>query len=242
MFFSEEKNQKTFKSAPAHTSGTWPDSGAPPSHPSTGARLQKTTAFPAYPAAMHPDHHALRTAIREELHPLFDDLRRFVDRRIAELSVEVHGATQLLGFSEDNLSAQLGRLHEQVGRMLSAPSEATRNSGMELEAVVQTTEAAANQIMEAAEAINDCVRQSMPDQVAMRASSARIDAIFEACAFQDLTGQRLRRAIEHLQHMESTLTGILAPGTDHAVFHPAPPTVASTGADVSQHDIDALFD
>jgi hypothetical protein len=24
LFFSEEKNQKTFKSAPAHRSGTWP--------------------------------------------------------------------------------------------------------------------------------------------------------------------------------------------------------------------------
>jgi chemotaxis protein CheZ len=189
------------------------------------------------------DHSALRDAIRAELVPMFDDLRRFVDRRVSELSVEVHGATQLLGFSEENLSAQLGNLHEQMGRMLSPPNDATRNSGMELEAVVQTTEAAANQIMEAAEAISDCVRQVVPDKSAIQAISARIDAIFEACSFQDLTGQRLRRAIEHLQHMESTLTGILAPpGTEHEVFQPAPPTVVSNGADVSQDDIDALFD
>jgi chemotaxis protein CheZ len=189
------------------------------------------------------DHQALRAALRDELTPAFEDLRRFVDRRVAELSVEVHGATQLLGFSEENLSTQLGNLHEQMGRMLSAPSDATRNSGMELEAVVQTTEAAANQIMEAAEAISDCIRHVVPDKAALQAISARIDAIFEACSFQDLTGQRLRRAIEHLQHMESTLTGILSPpGTDHVVFHPAPPTVVSTGADVSQNDIDALFD
>jgi len=189
------------------------------------------------------DHQALRAALREELAPAFEDLRRFVDRRVAELSVEVHGATQLLGFSEENLSAQLGNLHEQMGRMLSPPNDATRNSGMELEAVVQTTEAAANQIMEAAEAISDCVRQVVPDKSAIQAISARIDAIFEACSFQDLTGQRLRRAIEHLQHMESTLTGILAPpGTEHEVFQPAPPTVVSNGADVSQDDIDALFD
>jgi chemotaxis protein CheZ len=188
------------------------------------------------------DDQALRTALREELVPIFDDLRRFVDRRMSELSVEVHGATQLLGFSEDNLSSQLGRLHEQVGRMLSAPTDATRNSGMELEAVVQTTEAAANQIMEAAEAISDCVRRAIPDKSAIAAINVKIDAIFEACAFQDLTGQRLRRAIEHLQHMESTLSGILVPGTDHVVFQPSAPTVVSNGADVSQNDIDALFD
>jgi chemotaxis protein CheZ len=189
------------------------------------------------------DHHALRAAIHAEIAPLFADLHRFVDRRLSELSVEVHGATQLLGFSEDNLSNQLGRLHEQVARMLSAPSDATRNSGMELEAVVQTTEAAANQIMEAAESISDCVRQYIPDKAAMTAISGKIDAIFEACAFQDLTGQRLRRAIEHLQHMESTLTGLMAPpGTEHVIFQPQAPTVVSDGADVNQNDIDALFD
>ena len=175
--------------------------------------------------------------------PLFDDMRRFVDRRIAELSVEVHGATQLLGFSEENLTEQLNRLHEHVGNMLSAPSAATRNSGMELEAVVAASEVAANQIMEAAEAINEVVRQAMPDTEAMRLVAAKIDAIFEACSFQDLTGQRLRRAIEHLQHMESTLTGILAPpGSNHEVFHPQAPTVVSSGSDVSQADIDSLFD
>ena len=184
----------------------------------------------------------LRHAIEVEMSPRFADLHGFVDRRISELSAELHGATQLLGFSEDNLSSQLGRLHEQVGRMLAAPGSATRNSGLELEAVVQTTEAAANTIMEAAEAIGEHIRTAMPDQAAFRAVSSKIDAIFEACSFQDLTGQRVRRAIEHLQHVESTLTGMMAPpGTTHEIFQPQAPTVASEGPDVSQSDIDALF-
>lgn len=184
----------------------------------------------------------LRAAIREELAPFFADLRCFMDRRISELSAEVHGATQLLGYSEDNLSGQLVRLHEQVARMLAVPSGATRNSGMELEAVVQTTEAAANQIMEAAEAISDCVRHAIPDREAMAAINAKIDAIFEACAFQDLTGQRVRRAIEHLQHVESALTGMIAPpGEAPPLFQPQAPTVVSSGADQSQADIDAMF-
>jgi chemotaxis protein CheZ len=185
----------------------------------------------------------LRAAIREELAPFFADLRRFIDRRVSELSAEVHGATQLLGYSEDNLSSQLVNLHEQVARMLAAPSGATRNSGMELESVVQTTEAAANQIMEAAEAISDCVRQSIPDRDTISAINARIDAIFEACAFQDITGQRVRRAIEHLQHVETTLTVMMSPpGEAPPVFQPQAPTVVSNGADRTQDDIDAMFD
>jgi chemotaxis protein CheZ len=183
----------------------------------------------------------LRAALRAEMAPFFADLHRFLDRRICELSVEVHGATQLLGFSEDNLTAQLGRLHEQVALILGIPGEATRNSGMELEAVVQTTEAAANQIMEAAEAISECMRASM-DKTAMAAIAVKIDAIFEACAFQDLTGQRVRRAIEHLQHVESALGGLMAPpSAAHEVFQPQAPTVVSSGPDLPQGEIDALF-
>jgi chemotaxis protein CheZ len=188
------------------------------------------------------DQDALRAAVRDELAPQMAELRRFIDRRLSELSVEVHGATQLLGFSEANLSSQLGHLQEELGTMLARPVEATRNSGLELEAVVQSTEAAANQIMEAAEAIGDTLRAALPDKSALATINAKIDAIFEACAFQDLTGQRVRRAIEHLQHMESTITGILAPpGTEVEVKQPAPPTVQSDGQDLPQDDIDALF-
>ncbi len=197
--------------------------------------------MPVPPHTSNPVHNpAVRVAVRAEMAPLFDELQRFLDRRISEVSAEVHGAAQLLGFSEDNLSGQLGQLHEQVARMIAHPAHATRNSGLELEAVVHTTEAAANQIMEAAEAISECVRATMPDKSAMAAISAKIDAIFEACAFQDLTGQRVRRAIEHLQHVDSALTGLMHPQGAAALPPPAP-TVQSSGPDLPQGDIDALF-
>lgn len=180
----------------------------------------------------------LRTALRAELEPLLGDLRVFVDRRIAELSAEVHGATELMDFSETALTGQLTALREQLGQMTAAPAAATRTSGLELEAVVQATETAANQILEAAEAISTCVRQALPDAAAA-AVAARLDAIFEACAFQDITGQRVRRAIAQLRHMETALGAIVTPGTE--VVAPPAPTVVSTGADLPQADIDALF-
>jgi chemotaxis protein CheZ len=189
---------------------------------------------PAFPCPI------TQAAMRAEMEPLFDGLQRFLDRRLSELSVEIHGAAQLLGFSEDNLSTQLARLQDQVGRMIGVPGEATRNSGLELEAVVHTTEAAANQILEAAEAINECVRATMPDKSAMAAISAKIDAIFEACAFQDITGQRVRRAIEHLHHMDDALSGLMA-SPSHEPRPPPAGTVVSNGPDLPQGDIDALF-
>jgi len=185
----------------------------------------------------------LRAVIREEISPFFAELRCFLDRRVSELSAEVHGATQLLGYSEDNLSGQLGKLHEQVARMLSAPAEANRSSGIELEAVVHTTEQAANQILEAAESISDSIRTAVPDREIMEAINRKIDAIFEACSFQDISGQRIRRAIEHLQHVDTALADMLAPpGTAAPVYQPRPPTIVSNGADQNQDQIDAMFD
>ncbi len=75
----------------------------------------------------------LRAAIRTEVGGLFAEMHRFVDRRIAELSAEVHGVTQLMDYSEANVTGQLSRVHEQIVGLLAAPAAATRNSGLELE-------------------------------------------------------------------------------------------------------------
>ncbi len=186
---------------------------------------------------------AVRDAIRLEMEPRFDDLHRFVDRRIAEVSAEVHGAVQLVDYSESNLSGQLGLIHEQIARMVTLPSEETRTSGIELEAVIQATEAAANQIMEAAEAISDWLRVGADNPEAMRSIAGKVESIFEACSFQDLTGQRVRRAIQHLQHVEEVLAVLVDPATPPPIkpLGPPQPTVVSDGHDMGQAEIDRLL-
>jgi chemotaxis protein CheZ len=200
--------------------------------------------------------------LRTEITPLFEELHRFVDRRIAELSAEVHGTAQLLDFSETNLSSQLTRIHEQIASVVAVPVQASRNSGLELEAVVQATETAANQIMEAAEVIGDWVRSDRRDPAGLEMVAEKVNAIFEACTFQDVTGQRIRRAIEHLQRVETMLTDIipaaaLAPdeiaasgpaidpdllqGEVDRLFNSAVPP-APVVADMAQGDVDRMFD
>ncbi|PPQ30515.1 hypothetical protein CCS01_19140 [Rhodopila globiformis] len=174
----------------------------------------------------------LGASIRAEL----GDLRTFIDRRIAELSAEVHATSDLLDFSENNLSGQLKGIKEQIAGLIAMPAAATHNSGLELEAVVQATEAAANRIMEAAEAIGDWLRDSRADPAAMQAVNEKVNAIFEACSFQDLTSQRIRRAIHSLQQVEHMLTD-MAPGV---AADPAP--AAGENADLAQDAVDSLFD
>lgn len=177
---------------------------------------------------------------------MFDDLRRFVDRRISELSAEVHATVQLVDYSESNLSGQLTRIHDQITNLLAMPAAATRNSGLELEAVVQATESAANTIMEAAEAINDWLREGRRDPESVDAMAAKVNAIFEACTFQDITGQRIRRAIKQLQQVETMLTDMMpetsadeATPDAPAPFAEAPPSAVDP--DLVQDDIDAMF-
>jgi chemotaxis protein CheZ len=177
--------------------------------------------------------------LRTEIAPLFENLHRFVDRRIAELSAEVHGTAQLLDFSETNLSGQLNRIHEQIASVVAVPVQASRNSGLELEAVVQATEAAANQIMEAAEVIGDWVRGDRSDPAGLEMVAEKVNAIFEACTFQDVTGQRIRRAIEHLQRVETMLTDIIPEGILESGQIVAP--AAAIDPDLMQGEVDRLF-
>ena len=178
----------------------------------------------------------VRDCIRAEIVPLFDELRRFTDRRIAELSTEIHATVQMVDYSESNLSGQLAKIQDQVTALVSVPVAATRNSGQELEAVVQATEAAANQIMEAAEAIGDWLREGRGDPSSLEAVAGKLNTIFEACTFQDVTGQRVRRAIQHLRQVETMLGELMPPTTKG----PSPDDPAAE-PDLAQDEVDKMF-
>jgi chemotaxis regulatin CheY-phosphate phosphatase CheZ len=192
---------------------------------------------------------AVRVTIRTEI----ATLRTFVDRRIAELSAEIHATSDLMDFSESNLSGQLTEIRAQIASVVALPTAATRNSGLELEAVVQATEEAANRIMEAAEAIGDWLREGQHDAASMNAVNEKVNAIFEACSFQDVTGQRIRRAIQHLQQVESMLTDMVPgeqqPDAERVVVDAPYNNAGSLTAehheanpDLGQDAVDSLFD
>ncbi|MFC3124243.1 hypothetical protein ACFOD4_04150 [Pseudoroseomonas globiformis] len=191
----------------------------------------------------------IRDAIREEMAPLFKELRVFVDRRIAELSAELSATSDMADMAEENLTRKLNSVNEQIALLVAIPAASTRNSGLELEAVVQATETAANTIMEATEAIQAWISSGQKDQASIEALSARVNSIFEACSFQDVTGQRIRRAIQHLQQVE-TMLGQIVPGV--TLEAQAPQVAVSTQMrtvdadaqatpDLSQEEIDRLL-
>jgi chemotaxis protein CheZ len=100
-----------------------------------------------------------------------------------------------------SLRQEIGALQANDLRHKRIPS-----AGQELAAIIKTTEAASNTIMECAEAAMAAAANSS-DLAAYKAFvSDRMTAVFEACAFHDLTGQRLAKVVDTLGHIEARIS------------------------------------
>jgi chemotaxis protein CheZ len=124
-------------------------------------------------------------------------------------------------------------------------------AGAELEAIVKHTEAATHTIMEAAEAI---MMADPTDPVAFKAVvDDRVMEIFQACSFQDITGQRVQKVVDTLKHIESRVARFAqVMGVEDACLEEADPREARKkalllngpaldGPEVKQDEIDAMF-
>ncbi|MBN9149366.1 MULTISPECIES: protein phosphatase CheZ [unclassified Nitrobacter] len=133
----------------------------------------------------------------------------------------------------------------------------------ELGAVVGGTEQATQRILEAAEAIDQSAsalsKSASPEQTQLQSEEIqeRVIAIFEACNFQDLTGQRIAKVMNTMKFIEHHINVMMDiwGGVDAIRAH-APPIVDDRVGDAkllngpkldgdeghaSQDDIDALF-
>lgn len=122
----------------------------------------------------------------------------------------------------------------------------------QLDAVVGATEEATNKIMDECDAIGAIAAQLPPEQG--EPLTAAVTRIFEACNFQDLTGQRISKVVNALKHIETKIGALMTALGDEGIAPPAPPPVEDEdpekkllngpqmpGQGVSQDDIDRLF-
>ncbi|MBI3504772.1 MAG: protein phosphatase CheZ [Proteobacteria bacterium] len=127
-------------------------------------------------------------------------------------------------------------------------------AGDELTAIVGATERATNAILDAVERIEKSA--SLAGGEPARAILADVTAIYEACNFQDITGQRISKIVSVLKEVDATVAGLLESLNLPAVVLNAGASAgaAKTGeaallngpqmpdAAPNQADIDALFD
>ena len=173
----------------------------------------------------------------------------------------------------EKLKVELDLIHDAINRtkreiaVLHGKSfdgqEMAKVNG-ELGAVVGGTEQATQQILEAAESIDQAAsalsKVSSPEQQKLLSEEIqeRVISIFEACNFQDLTGQRITKVMATMRFIEQHINTMMEiwGGVDAIKAH-APPIVDTREGDAkllngpkldgdpghaSQDDIDALFD
>lgn len=110
----------------------------------------------------------------------------------------------------------------------------------ELDAVVGATEDATGTILDACEAL-ETLGGTLDPAVAAQISDA-VTKIYEACNFQDVTGQRITKVVKTLQHIEARvgdLLGAFGQAADNAgvkrppavIDEPAAPAAAETVTD-----------
>ncbi len=84
--------------------------------------------------------------------------------------------------------------------------------GLQLDAVVEATESATNNILAAAEIIDDHasamrIQASGNNEIAqIEEISEQVTKIFEACNFQDITGQRINKVVNTLKFIEDRVS------------------------------------
>jgi chemotaxis protein CheZ len=78
----------------------------------------------------------------------------------------------------------------------------------ELDAIVGATENATNEILDAAETLEALGSELTPEQATKLTDTTT--RIFEACNFQDITGQRITKVVRALKHIEERVEGLVA--------------------------------
>jgi chemotaxis regulatin CheY-phosphate phosphatase CheZ len=123
----------------------------------------------------------------------------------------------------------------------------------ELDAIVETTELAASEILTAVERIQEIawtLREQGADPVVCDLLDAQASEAYTACSFHDLTGQRIRRVIDVIRFLEARIDAMIriwriealvAPEAGAADQDPLLNGPARAGEGLAQSEIDDLI-
>jgi chemotaxis protein CheZ len=172
-------------------------------------------------------------------------MKSFIDN----LDSKIYSEFRDIAVYIQNTKDEIGHLQANDLRSKHIPE-----AGHELSAVVTSTEEATTKIMECAEAILEADPSDM--EAYQQMVNDKMMDIFEACSFQDITGQRISKVVETLEYIESRVTRFAAaigakdseyPASEKEIKHKKRKKdlllngPAKEGEGVSQDDIETLL-
>ncbi|ORE94553.1 hypothetical protein ATO13_10776 [Stappia sp. 22II-S9-Z10] len=161
----------------------------------------------------------------------------------------------------DDIQKRIDVTKTEIGALYArnAGEQSNARAADELRAVVEGTEMATDTILAAAEAIDTTVAaimQDADDELRERAQAIgdSVIQIFEACNFQDITGQRISKVVESLAFIEERIASMVDVWKAQELTAPVQEKKERTDKDllngpalegdygiVNQDDVDALF-
>lgn len=186
-----------------------------------------------------------------------EDLGDVVRSLLSSLSGDLTAGDIGLFREVEELAAYIRNAKAEIAALRPSDIQATyiASATDELDAIVDATETATNTILDGAEVLGNMVGQVTPEQGEILNDVTT--RIFEACNFQDITGQRITKVVKALKHIEERIDALVeAFGPEFrdktAAVAPAPlstersdedllngPQLPTTASD--QASIDALF-
>ncbi|WP_417685514.1 protein phosphatase CheZ [Roseibium sp.] len=153
------------------------------------------------------------------------------------------------------IAREISRMKSEIAALRANDMTSNRipDAGRELDAIVEATESATHSIMEAAEEI---MGADTSDAAAYQdLVNGKMIEIFEACTFQDITGQRISKVVSTLSYIDERVTAFVDRlRISEGMEAPAEETEAERrqrelilhgpqhdGEGVSQNDIDAML-
>lgn len=145
--------------------------------------------------------------------------------------LKLYTELEQLGRFIQNARAEIAAVKPQEINASDIPSATD-----ELDAVVGATEEATGTILDACEKISD-VTNALPPEISGQVTDA-VTRIYEACNFQDVTGQRITKVVKTLKHIEERVSAMLRAFGDAAKQQGAAPAAAPAAPGVvSEKDL-----
>jgi chemotaxis protein CheZ len=107
------------------------------------------------------------------------------------------------------IGKEITRMKEEISQLRANDMTGNKipDAGRELDAIVEATEDATNTIMEAAEEIMGA--DTSDTEAYQELVSNKMISIFEACTFQDITGQRISKVVTTLNYIDERVSSFI---------------------------------
>lgn len=151
---------------------------------------------------------------REEVAEIVSSVVASMGGEITAYDVKLFADLEALARYINNAKREIAELHPA-----DIHAEHIPRATDELDAVVEHTEAATNRIMDNCDRMMALAGELSPDQ-ASKVMEITTN-IYEACNFQDITGQRISKVVRALKHIEAKVEAmLLAMGEEVQRRHP----------------------